>query len=737
MIVRLAAAGLVMSLAAPALAQNTGAQQPQQQQPSSPGDQNADQVPVYTEQVVVTASKASEQLVNAPAAVSVISNETIQNSPATNIGDLLRAVPGVNVTQLSARDVNVTSRGATGTLSTSQLAVVDGRSIYLDFFGFVMWDLVPTNPLEIKQIEVIRGPASAVWGANAMAGVVNVITRTPREIAAQKPNMFTIGVGAMDRKITGTPTVCNASPTLCDPGTGSLFYVNGAHAQAVNDRVAYKITAGYLNQDPLTRPAGTIACANPLVCPQVPSNTPYPTFVNQGTSQPKFDARVDYDLQGGGAVVFGGGVAGTSGIIHTGIGPFNISKGTKLGYFTARYEKGGRRVAFFTNLLNGDATNLLAPGVDGRPLPLGFDTKTFDVEANDVRVVGTRHALSYGGNFRHNTFDITLAPGGKDRSEGGGYLQDEIFLNDYFRWVVGGRVDKFSSIQDAVFSPRTTFMIKPAADQTFRISLNRAFRAPSYVNNNINTAIINQANLSALNPLLGQFAFPVRAIGNPDLEQETMTAFEVGYSGVVQKRATVTAAVYWNQTKNGIYFNPVANYTSTNPPPRWPLPPVVLDLLVAAGRPIPSTFTYLNLGKIKDKGIELGVDAAANRYVNVFANYSYQWTPVKEGNFSLADINLPPNNRVNAGFDFSYSRFLGNVSVSHTDEAYWQDVLDLRFAGTTKPYTLANAGFGVRWAGDRVTTSIKVTNLANQEVMTHIFGDIMKRQIVGEARVTF
>ena len=83
------------------------------------------------------------------------------------------------MTQVSARDVNLTTRGATSTLATSQLALVDGRSVYLDFFGMVMWDLVPTNPNDIRQIEVIRGPASAVWGANAMSGVVNVITRTP------------------------------------------------------------------------------------------------------------------------------------------------------------------------------------------------------------------------------------------------------------------------------------------------------------------------------------------------------------------------------------------------------------------------------------------------------------------------------------------------------------------------------------------------------------------------------
>ena len=71
-------------------------------------------------------------LVNAPAAVTLITAQTIENSPATNTGDLLRSVPGINVTQTSARDVNLTTRGATSTLATSQLALVDGRSIYLD-----------------------------------------------------------------------------------------------------------------------------------------------------------------------------------------------------------------------------------------------------------------------------------------------------------------------------------------------------------------------------------------------------------------------------------------------------------------------------------------------------------------------------------------------------------------------------------------------------------------------------
>ena len=437
-----------------------------------------------------------------------------------------------------------------------------------------------------------------------------------------------------------------------------------------------------------------------------------------------------------------GGIAGTEGIIHTGIGPFDISSESRMGYFSTRYQNGARRIAFFTNLLDGNASNLLAFQPSGQPLPLTFDTKTFDVEAADARTLGGRHVLSFGGNYRHNTFDISLAPAGDDRNEGGAYLQDEWFLGNHFRWVIGGRVDKFSSIDDAVFSPRTTFMVKPAAAQTFRVSFNRAFRAPSFINNHIETTVLNEVNLSALSPALARFIFPIRAIGNPELTQETMTAYEVGYTGVIRSRATVTAAFYYNVTDDGIYFTPVAAYTAASPPPGWPLPPVILGVIARRTPPVvlPSRFTYLNLGTITDKGVELGVDLAASRVVNVFANYSYQARPVAEdlpAGTTINDVNWPPKNRFNAGFDFSYRRFLGNLTASYADEAYWQDVLDARFAGTTEPFTLVNAGFGVRWAADRLVTSIKVTNLANEDVMQHIFGDVLKRQIVGEVRFTF
>ena len=198
--------------------------------------------------------------------------------------------------------------------------------------------------------------------------------------------------------------------------------------------------------------------------------------------------------------------------------------------------------------------NFLSRDITGALLPLLFDTTTFDIEASDLRTFGTRHILSYGGNYRHNSFDISIAPNGDDRNEGGAYVQDEIFLTDRFRWVVGGRLDKFSSIDNAVFSPRTTLMYKPSLNQTVRLWFNRAFRAPSFINNNLDVTLLNQVNLSAISPALSAFVFPFRAVGNADLEQETMTAYEIGYTGVLNRRATVTAAVYWNTTDDAIFF---------------------------------------------------------------------------------------------------------------------------------------------------------------------------------------
>jgi outer membrane receptor protein involved in Fe transport len=691
------------------------AQQPPAQPPATP-----QQPTVYEEQVVVTASKVEQQLVNAPATVSVVTADVIASTPSTNYAELLRAVPGVNMAQTSARDYNITMRGAASTLATSTLALLDGRSLYLDFFGFVAWDLLPVNPNELKQIEVIRGPASAVWGANAMNGVVNFISKTPRELDG---NSATLTFGSFGRDIDGGQQL----------GNGTLFGINATHARAVNERWAYKISAGGYTSDPFARPTGAIPNG---------TGTQYPNFTNQGTTQPKFDTRVDYDAENY-KLVFAGGYSGTDGIFHTGIGPFDGTS-VGVGYGTMRYTRGALKFNFFTNQLNGDANGLLAIGTNGRPIPFNFNTKTYDFELGNINTIGTRNVLSYGGNVRFNSFDLSIAPNGDNRTELGFYVQDEVFLNNYVRLSLGARIDKFDNIADPVFSPRAALILKPAADHAVRVSYNKAFRSPSLINNFLDTTIINQLNLGAINPALNGvvYNFPVRATGNEGLTEESTESFELSYTGVINNRATLSAAMYWTTNEDEIFFTQVGRYRAATPPPGWPLPAVVLEALpppcataVCTSGGLPSAFSYLNLGTVKNRGFELGIDGAVSQALNVFANYSYQAEP--EPDFALSEINLPPTNRFNVGFNFSKGYLLGNASVSYVDDAFFQDVLDARFAGPTEAYTQVNAALGVKFLRDRLTTSIKVINLLDEDIQSHVFGDILKRQVIGELRVTF
>jgi hypothetical protein len=138
----------------------------------------------FGEVVVVSASRVETTLLDAPATMTVLPGTALAASPAQNFGDLLRAVPGLNVIQMSARDISLTSRQATSTLATSQLTLLDGRSIYLDFFGLILWDFIPTNPNDIAQIEVVEAGVGCLGRQRADRRCQHHL-KSPRERRAQ------------------------------------------------------------------------------------------------------------------------------------------------------------------------------------------------------------------------------------------------------------------------------------------------------------------------------------------------------------------------------------------------------------------------------------------------------------------------------------------------------------------------------------------------------------------------
>jgi iron complex outermembrane receptor protein len=711
--------------------------------------------------------------------LSVVTADTIASSPAQNFGDLLRSTPGINVIQTSARDINMTSRAATSTLVNSQLVLLDGRSIYLDFFGLVLWDFVPQSSSEIKQIEVVRGPASAVWGANALTGVVNIITKSPRETEG-----FTLNLqGGLINRDGGSQEA---------NGSGYSYGANFSFAQAPSEQLSWRLSAGYFNSDPYSRPTGTVpAGTHPLDSSVKTGGATYPEdrpgvggFPNSGTSQPKVDLRVDREFpDSGGRLTLQGGYAGTTGIIHTGLGPFDIQSPSYMTYGKTMYSKGALKASFFANIVDVGAPNLLLPDPNSPtldPLQLNFKTKTFDFELGHSTVLGGKHILSYGGNFRRNQFDIVIAPAAEDRSEYGAYFQEEFFL-DKFRVAAGLRVDKFGNLDKAVFSPRLSVMFKPTTSQSIRASFNRAFRSPSVINNYLDLGILNTSqalNFAPLTPLLPAalrplvppaFFLQVRGFGNEDLKEESIDALELAYTGTIGGRTTLGIAVYQNTQDDNINFvnlrelptatgvaNGLSVYTPANPAKGVtvvnPRPITLSPFIMAALGQVPAqfggpiflpenVFTYLNLGPIRNRGVELSVEHTFNREWSGFANYSYQDTPETldadsdQIPYPVNEVGVPAKNRVNLGLNWTGKRFLGSATLNYSDKAFWNDVLDGPFHGTTDSYTMLNANFGVKFADGKYQASIKGTNLTNSKIQQHIFGDIIKMSLSAELRI--
>ncbi len=704
-------------------------------------DEAAEPADEISDVIIVTASRTEQSLHEVPSAFSVVTSEELETTPADDVGDLLRNVPGLNITQVSARDIQVSSRSATSTLATDQLVLLDGRTLYLDFFGFVMWDFMPVNSAEIKQIEVVRGPGSAVWGANAMTGVINMITKKPREMAGTS---LTVGGGEFD-----------------------TLYGSLTHAGA-GDKLGYKVSLGYYQQDPYPRPTGII----PGTEVTNPPGTPFPPFQNEGTEQPKADFRFDYDSSPSTTWSFSFGYAGTDGIVHTGIGPFDVNSGSNLGYFKGSWSHQAKQLTFFANLLDGDAANLLTVGPDGLPLLLGFESQTYNIEYTDTKVIGESHILTYGARARQNDFDLSIAPTGTDRDEVGVFVQDEILFGDKVRWLIGARWDDLDPI-GSVVSPRTSLLLSPSRDHTFRLSYNQAYRQPSLINNHLDIVIVNQlqplapglppgvpidANLvfqglvqAGLVPpgvpcevVLSECStffydhFPTNAVGNPRLDEEAMEAFEVGYVGTFG-RTTLSVSLYRNELEDSTDFFGSAAYTSTNPPPNWPL------FLLATGTPVfppqldglfPSQFTYRNIGETINEGVEISINARPSNKLSWFANYTYQADPDVTG-IPEGEVNVPPENRFNFGISYDTGRFYVNGTVNYTDEAFWTDVLDSRFWGPTDDFTLVNLGFGARFNNEKITFAVIGTNIFDEDFQAHIFGDIIPRKISGELRFRF
>jgi outer membrane receptor protein involved in Fe transport len=629
----------------------------------------------YADTVVVTGTRSPEALRAAPVAMTVIPEAAIAATAAPHYGELLRPAPGVNTIELSARDVQVSTRAATGRNARTTLALLDGRTMYQDYFGMVLWDLVPVAFDEVKQVEVLRGPGSAIWGANALTGVVNILTKSPKEMAGTTGRA---GIG---------------SPGIRDVGL--------VHA-AVNGRVSYKASGSFFTQDAWDRPAA------------LPDGTALPPYTSSGTDQYKADGRVDIDGRGGERWRFDGGFASSSGLIVVAVGPFD-ARTLRQGYASAEYTRASRSLSAFFTAHRSNYVGLLGADVSD------INSQLLQIDAKDGRTIARRHVLVYGGTFKHSHFDLSFVPDVHRREELGAFVTDDLFVNDRLRLTGGLRVDWFNTF-GAFASPRAGARFDVAEGHTVRATYNRAYVAPSLVEN-----FSDFPNSIAIPLPTGPFALPTVVVGDPALRPTTIDAVEIGYTGIV-RQASVELSWYRNRTADLIQLPVTEFYTPATAPAGWPLPPAVLSALL-----LPKTFTWSSVGNLTESGFEAGLHLPLRGGVAAAATYSLQTEPdVAPSTPSPVAVNIPPRHRASMRLTGDRGRLLGSAGLSFTDRAFWTDVL--AFQGWTDSFWLLDGTVGVRFGRGRVTWLAKGTNLADRRVQHHIFGDIIRRRLTTELR---
>lgn len=633
----------------------------------------------YAETVVVTASRKEELVRYAPGAISVQSGNDIQSKPVANYADVLRSIPGVNVIQFSARDVQFVARGAASQASNKTLALVDGRPAYQPYYGMIIWDLLGVDFDDIRHVEVMRGPGSALWGTNALTGVVNIITRDPGDDLGTHVR---IGGGSLE----------TADIALRHSG--------------VRGRTAYKVSTSFFSQGAWERPSS------------LPDGTPLPVYENQGTKRFSGTARFDFTSSAQTAWRFDAGYATTGGGIVTPVGPQD-ARPMRQGFGRVQLEHGRTRVGASFDAHYARSASLLSD-----------DVVTFEYQSGQVelehRVAQRRYMITLAGSGRFHHFDINVTSGQHSRQELGAVADTQVLLTDAVHLRAGARFDWFSSFGSTV-SPRIGLVIEPAIGHTFRASYNRAYVAPSFLENFLYFPTATVVSLPT-----GPFALPFVAVGNDNLAPLKDEAFEVGYTGMIGQRATLSISLYRNTTRGEVTLVPTEFYTPAFPPPNWPLPSEFIGLLP----PLPKVLMQSNLGEVVDAGIETSIDMRWSAGLSAFVNHSWQRDPDVADDVPI-QVNRPPRHRVNAGISASKGRIFGGLSLSYASRAFWADVQP--FAGYTDSYSLVNGTAGVRCTMKRGDGSLalKVVNIGDSEIRQHIFGDILRRRATLELRINF
>jgi outer membrane receptor for ferrienterochelin and colicin len=660
------------------------------------GQQQTARGGVYEEEVV-SASRFAQSPLDAPNATAIITAQDIRMTGLTNITDLLRRAAGVEVNQVTPAHAEVSIRGLNRRTSTKVLILLDGRSQRLDFLGTAWYNTIPVNVEDIERIEIIRGPASALYGADAFSGIINIITRKPGEGSS-----FVAGSGGSHNQARGVASF-----------TGR------------NGKLAYHYGFGYRQLDNAVVPVG-------------PDRVDVRPLTGDGDVSHRAawaNGDMTYDFKRGAKAEVGA---------HFYYGENTLQGLSRLGQVTAP-DSGliavrsalttpvGIKISAWWEGIDGNAgPSYVTPGaIDVIGRNVNQDIADVDVSWSGRFKLLVPQNVTIGGGYRYKHISWIWLDDKHTQHHAGGYIQDVIQLARPLTLQIGARLDHHPLLKAPQFSPRGSLVYRFLEQQSLRVSIGRAFRGPSFL----------ESYLDLPNPT------PLRAVtayglGNPKLDPESIVSYELGYQNQESDFFALEANVYVNMVQDAILF--------TNPG-RYPLQDYVngvagFDDSVDAFAATSLTFTN-ERATFRQIGGELGVRFYPVPGLDVFSNYSVHDTspigtagidPVRarEQQTSLHKINAGVQYRARFGLDLA-------ADVSWFSPQLWvEQVTDVergvRYQALEQPaFTMVNGRIGYRLWDERLDLGVVGTNLAFQDKRQHPYGQPLDTRVIGTAKLRF
>jgi iron complex outermembrane receptor protein len=483
---------------------------------------------------VTSVSRTEEKLSQTASAVFVIGPEDIRSSGALNIPDLLRMVPGVDVAQITANTWAISIRGFDSRFSNKLLVLLDGRAVYTPTFGGVFWDVLNLPLEDIERLEVIRGPGGSVWGANAVDGVINIITSKASET---KGALVTAGGGNLDQ---GFGTV-QYGGTLEGKTDYRIYtkYQNENHTpnsegQAGGD--AWHLLNGGFRTDTSLSASDSLMVQGNIYT----GGENIPVTRLESISSPNFQFTDSPANLSGGYI--------QSLWNHT----FSARTGTTLEFSYDTYQR-------------NDALR------EGR--------KTQNVEFQHHILWGNRQNILWGLGARYTTSHsdgnllVSLNPPVASGYLFSSFVQDEIALIPYRLYLtVGAKLERnYYTGWAPMPSARVAWLISD--HNMLWAAYSRPIRTP---------ADTDEAIHSAISEFTGAGGIPVllEITGNPNYQNEIMSAYELGYRTTFSRKFSIDFASYFNDYKSQQTLEPGASILEVTPAPMHLVLPLICENLL-------------------------------------------------------------------------------------------------------------------------------------------------------------